>query len=182
MGKVFGGMSLLVCVAAAVSHFAMFLSPLRAIRAQLGWCSLLLIVVWPAMMISLAWQTQRLPGSPSAVGPCPWKRGEFRAFVLGCLPKPIRIVLVMLLLYTLMWFVVRAAVVPYGSPVARDGRYFMANHGKRIRDISREEYERFRWYRRCGSSCSTTLFACVPMLFFLAVYPQLRKQAAGAQC
>jgi hypothetical protein len=60
-----------------------------------------------------------------------------------------------------------------GSPSVENGNYYLHNHGQKIRDLSKEEYQRFSAYVVRGFSGHWMLFSIIPAAYFLTAYPKL---------
>ena len=63
-----------------------------------------------------------------------------------------------------------------GHPGESNGKYYIHDHGRKIRDISEDEYIRFNALLTRGFSGHWLIFSLLPFVFFKDVYPQQEKQ------
>lgn len=100
---------------------------------------------------------------------------EFQSKLLGLAPRPLRIACGVVATYALINFVLFMALMEGGSPSTKDGKYYLHNHGRMIRELTKGEYQRFRAYEVRGFSGHWMMFSIVPMTYFLAVHPLIQK-------
>ncbi|MFW6163836.1 MAG: hypothetical protein ACODAJ_13785, partial [Planctomycetota bacterium] len=68
-----------------------------------------------------------------------------------------------------------------GTPAEEDGRYYLHNHGTRLRTLSRAEYVRYRAREVRGFSGHWMLFSAIPTVYFLFLRPHLAVTAGEAE-
>ena len=95
--------------------------------------------------------------------------------LLGFVPLPLRVTCAVAFFYACINFALVTALMEGGSPSAENGNYYVHSHGQKIRDITREEYQRFRAYEVRGFSGHWIVFSIVPMAYFLTVHPKLHQ-------
>jgi hypothetical protein len=82
-------------------------------------------------------------------------------------PFALRAACVIAGIYAVINFALFFFLMEYGSPAEENGRYVLQNHGKVIRFLSAEEYQRFRAYEVRGFSGHWMLFSILPAAYFL---------------
>jgi hypothetical protein len=106
---------------------------------------------------------------------------EYQRAVMRYVPARVRIVAVSAFAYAILNFGVFFVQTSGGGPMQRDGRYYRANHGRIIAEISEAEYHRLEALEVRGFSGHWLVFYAIPMIFFAWVEPKARADRyAGA--
>jgi hypothetical protein len=138
------------------------------------------MAVFVAMGFNLAGQQKREPTRQATGLFANWcaageQHRDFQSKLVGCVPWPLRAVCVVAFIYALINFALFAMHMEGGSPAVENGNYYLHNHGHKIRDLSKEEYQRFVAYVVRGFSGHWMLFSIIPTAYFLTVYPKLQQ-------
>lgn len=88
------------------------------------------------------------------------------------MPLPVVVVVVALVAYTFINFFAFGLGVR-GTAAEEDGRYYLHDHGTRLRDLSRAEYVRYRALEVRGFSGHWMLFSAIPTVYFVFIRPPL---------
>ena len=97
--------------------------------------------------------------------------------MLALVPFPLRMACGAAFVYAIINFMLFITLMEGGSPAVSNGNYCLQNHGKKIRDLTKEEYQRFQAYDVRGFSGHWIVFSMIPMTYFLAVHPKLQTTA-----
>jgi len=87
--------------------------------------------------------------------------------LLSLFPPRARAALVAAMLYTVFNFLAFFVLSEGGTPEIRNNQFVLMNHGKLIRNLSRDEYLTFKRYEVRGFSGHGIFFYLVPTLYFL---------------
>jgi hypothetical protein len=186
MAKTCGITALLILASSVVFHFATYI-PAIPLSMQMAWpLHLATMAVFATMVLSLAAQQQPQPNKQAQGLFGSWRAAnqqnkEFQSRLLGCVPLPLRIACGTAFIYAFINYVLFIALMEGGSPSVKNGNYILHSHGHKIRDITKEEYQRFRAYEVRGFSGHWIIFSLVPMTYFLTVHPTL-NQATASEC
>lgn len=88
------------------------------------------------------------------------------AGLLKAIPGPILLACIAFFIYTGINFALMQINLEGGSPQAEKGRYYLKNHGRMIRELTREEFDRFQAYELREVSGHWILFSAFPALYF----------------
>ena len=91
--------------------------------------------------------------------------------LLRWIPRPVVVLCGALACYSFINGMLFVGRMEGGGPAERDGQYYLQNHGKVIRQLDREEFDRFRAYEIRAFSGGWMLFTVIPATFLLYVYP-----------
>jgi len=85
---------------------------------------------------------------------------------LKAIPTPVLVMVAFFFFYAFINFFVFIGLMEGGSPSARDGIYYLHNHGQKIRDLTFTEYKRFLVYEVRGFSGHWIVFTLIPTIFY----------------
>ncbi len=88
-------------------------------------------------------------------------------------PTWMKIIGGLLIAYTVLNFVLFAFNTEGGTPSAENGSYRLHAHGKTIRDLTKQEYEKMGAFISRGFSGCWLLFSFLPLAYFSCVQPKL---------
>ncbi len=86
--------------------------------------------------------------------------------IIRSFPMTIRILCAGVFLYTLVNFALFIINSEGGGPFAENGKYFLKSHGRVVRELSEQEFYRFRAYELRGFSGHWILFSLIPTVYF----------------
>lgn len=109
-----------------------------------------------------------------------WKDGELGTLLRELIPTRARLVFGILLVYVVASFAV-FTVRAEGSPRVKDGRYELADKGKRVRDLTEAEYRDRRRLEVRGPTALWMLFSGVPAAYLLLLAPRVRAVLDAAE-
>ena len=141
------------------------------------------MAVFATMVFSLVAQQQRQPKNPSKGLFASWRAAnqqnkDFQFKLLGFVPRSLRVACVATFIYAFINFALFMVLMEGGSPSSKNGTYYLHSHGRKIRDITKKEYQRFLAYEVRGVSGHWMIFSIVPMAYFLTVRPKLQESTA----
>ena len=92
---------------------------------------------------------------------------RFNSFlrILKAIPKSCLAIFGLFFIYAFINFAMFFVLMEGGSPDVKNGSYYLHNHGKKIRDLTQDEYKRFQAYEVRGFSGHWIIFSLVPTLF-----------------
>jgi hypothetical protein len=105
--------------------------------------------------------------------------GEFWASVLRWVPVPVIVLSVATLIYTFLNASVFLERAKSGSAVEENGNYFLKRSGQTVRNLDRNEFDLIRTYEVRGFSGHWMLFALIPTVFSIFVYPHLSEHGVA---
>ena len=183
MARFCGIASLVILTSSAVFHFATFIP---AIPVSLRWAwpiHLAALAVFAAMVFSLVEQQKRQPKKPATGLFAGWRAAieqnrEFQSKLLGFVPISLRVACGIAFVYALVNLPLSLSFMEGGSPSAKNGHYYLQSHGRKIRDLTKEEYRRFRAYEVRAFTGHWMFFSIIPMTYFLKVHPRLQESTA----
>jgi hypothetical protein len=180
MAKACGIAALLILGASTMFHFATYI-PAIPLSMEMAWpLHLATMAVFAAMVFSLVAQQRREPMEPAKGLFARWRAAsqrnkEFQSNLVRLVPFPLFVACGAAFVYAVINFALFTALMEGGSPTVKNGNYYLHSHGKKIRDITKEEYQRFRAYEVRGFSGHWIVFSIVPMAYFLTVHPKLNQ-------
>ena len=181
MSKICGFTALFVFLLSAGFHIATFI-PAISVSMQIAWpLHLAALVVFGFMVFSLVAKQQRQKKEP-VKGSLRFgvrNAGQSKAFLaqeIGSAPRAMRIACVTTFIYAIINFAFFLILMEGGGPEAKKGTFYLETHGQEIREITKEEYHRFRAYEVRGFSGHWMLFSLFSTTYFLAVYPKPHRQ------
>lgn len=180
MPKACGIAALLILASSVLFHFATYI-PTISVSMQMAWpLHLATMAVFATMVFSLVAQQKRQPKKAAKGLFGSWRAAnqqnkEFQSKLLRCVPLGLRIACGTAFIYAFINFMLFIALMEGGSPSVKNGKYILHSHGHKIRDITKEEYQRFRAYEVRGFSGHWIIFSIVPMTYFLTVHPRLSR-------
>lgn len=184
MAKVWGLAAVAVFVLSAAFHCATFIPALRVWTGFAWPLHLGAMAVFAAMVLSFVAQGRRQRKSPRLSLLANWRAAnqqnkEFKSRLLGAVPPWLRVVCCIAFIYTMINFALFASLMEGGTPAICNGKYCLQNHGRLIRNITQEEFNRFRAYQVRGFSGHWMFFSLIPAVYFLVVRPRLNDSAAS---
>ena len=176
----------IVLVASLVVHV---LTYVPCVRVSMAWAwslhAAVLAVGVGALLCGLPRPENRR--RPTGVGVLDWQRREyrrsrdlFRRFV-GLTPVPVRWVVVVTLLASVVNFYRSTRLLEHGVPAAAGGRYYLHHHGTKIRDLTETEYHRFEAYQVRLFSSAWVVLALVAVVAARYVAPRKRELMEQAE-
>jgi len=106
---------------------------------------------------------------------------EQNARLVAFVPLPLQTTCITVFMYAWVNFVLFAINSEGGSPEIRGGgEYSLQTHGRKIRALSREEYEQHQAYEVRAMSGHLMAFSLIPTVYFLSVHPRLPKLTLGS--
>jgi len=148
---------------------------------QLAWpLHLATMAVCAIMVFSLVSQQHRQPKKPVKGLFASWRAAnqqnkEFQSKMLAFVPRPLRVACVATFIYAFINFALFMVLMEGGSPSVKNGSYYLHSHGRKIRDITKDDYQRFLAYEVRGFSGHWMIFAILPTVYFLTVHPKLQQ-------
>ena len=85
--------------------------------------------------------------------------------ILKAIPRSALAIGGIFFIYAFINFSIFFVLMEGGSPDAKNGSYYLHNHGKKIRDLTQDEYKRFQAYEVRGFSGHWIIFSLVPTIF-----------------
>lgn len=180
MARICGITSLVILVSSAAFHSATYI-PAIPVTMNLAWpLHLATMAVFAIMAFSLVRQQKQQPKQPAKGLLARWRAAnkqnkEFHSQLLGFVPRSLRDVCVATFIYAFINFALFMLIMEGGSPSVENGKYFLHNHGQKIRDISKQEYARFLAYEVRGFSGHWIVLSIIPAVYFLTVHPKLQE-------
>ena len=181
MARIFGIAALLTFALSAIVHFATYVVSAGLSMDQVWLLHLASMAVLVPMVLSLTRQLQRHP-KPVVTGLfAEWRaakrqKKEFSAKLVATVPPALRIACIVAGIYALANFVAFIVLMEGGGPSVKEGKYVLHDHGRKIRDLSKAEYDQLRVYQVRGCSGHWMVFSIVSMTYFLAVHPKLQSR------
>lgn len=184
MIRFWGSLSFITFVVSAALHCLTY-APFVYTFIAMNWAwplHLAAFATFVAMVFFLERQRKRHPVEPVKGVFAGWRTAyrqnqEFQFTLLAVVPRFLQLICAAAFIYTLVNFALFAALVP-GSPAVENGTFVLQSHGRKIREISEEEYRRFRAYEVRGFSGHWMLFSLLPTVYFLVAYPRLQGSPA----
>lgn len=179
MAKTCGITALLVFASSAAFHFASYF-PAVPVSMALAWpLHLATMAVFAMMSFSIDAQLKRQPMMPAKGFLARWNARnqqykEIQSKLIALAPRPLRIACKAAFIYAIINFALFMPLMEGGSPSVKNGNYYLQSHGRKIRDLTKDEYLRFQSYELRGFSGHWMFFSIVPMTYFLMVYPRLQ--------
>jgi hypothetical protein len=102
----------------------------------------------------------------------------FQRELVGLVPRRVRLVAIVGFVYMLVNFALSIVRIG-GSPLAKDGHYYTANHGTITREISEAEYRRLESVEVRGFSGHWMVFYGIPLIFFAWAEPRAMASSPG---
>jgi hypothetical protein len=131
------------------------------------------IVVFGAMvMILVAKKKGKRPARESGESYLTWwsnsiyEDQNYMTVIIRSVPMTIRILCAGVFLYTLVNFALFMINSEGGGPFAENDKYYLKSHGHIIRELSEQEFYRFRAYELRGFSGHWILFSLIPTIYF----------------
>lgn len=180
MVRLLGIVALAVFGVSAAVHACTFL-PFIPVSMNFAWpLHLMTMAVFAAMVISLVRYQKRSLPKPTGSIFAKWRSAaaQSRAFqsqLLSAIPLYLIILCIGAFIYAAVNFALFIELMKDGGPAVQDGKYYLRNHGKISREITRAEYKRYCAYEVRGFSGHWMIFSLVPAVYFLAVYPRLQE-------
>jgi hypothetical protein len=183
MGTFFGLIALVVFVTSALVHLLTFV-PGAPISMHWTWpLHLAAMVVFGLMFLQ----------GPLLVGCALVNRGSFmqrlrdsqnrnrqmRAAVFSSVPRYLIVACIAMFAYAFINFGLFATKMSDGSPAEKNGKYFLEQHGKQIREIDQAEFRRLEALEVRGFSGHWMLFSLVPAIYFFCVHGKVREFVGG---
>lgn len=181
MARIFGIAALLTFALGTIVHVATYVVSSGLSMDQVWPLHLASMAVLVPMVLSLTRQLQRHP-KPVVTGLfATWRaakrqKKEFNAKLVATVPPALRITCIVAGIYALANFVAFIVLMEGGGPSVREGKYVLHDHGRKIRDLSKAEYDQLRVYQVRGCSGHWMVFSIVSMTYFLAVHPKLQSR------
>ena len=178
MGRYFGIAAVITFAASAVFHVATFIPPAHA-WVRFAWpLHLTVMVVCGAMIVSLIVQQRRTeaPATGFFDGLVAHHRAQkqFTSRVVRLVPRAAQILCVAFFAYAFINFALFMSLMD-GSPGVKGGKYYLHSHGRKIRDLTREEYLQYQAYSIRGASGHWMAFSVIPAVYFLSVHSRLQR-------
>ncbi len=148
--------------ASAVVHLLTFVPGSSLAMGKVAFLHVLVFIPFIAMVV----QARR----HQATGRMP--RG-----VLGQVPAPVRAAAGAVFVYAILNFGLFIREMSRGSPMARDGRYYRADHGRIVGEIPEAEYRRLQAIEVRGFSGHWLVFYGAPAIFFGFVEGKAKRRA-----
>ena len=139
------------------------------------------VVVVP-MVFSLRAQQKKLPKIQAEGLIAKWC-AEYRLSIklfyklFKAIPLPLTIACAIAFVYAIVNFDLFTKLMEDGSPAFYDNRYFLHRHGEWVRDLSREEYQRYLAYEVRGFSGHWMIFSLLPTVYFLVARQRLAQSS-----
>jgi hypothetical protein len=180
---VFGFIALVVFVMSALVHLLTFV-PGAPVSMHWTWpLHLAALVVFGLMF----WQ------GPLLFGRAVVNRGSFmqrlresqnrnrqmREAVFSFMPRYLIVACIAMLAYAIINIVLFATKMSDGSPEEKNGKYFLEQHGKVIREIDQAEFRRLEALEARGFSGHWMIFSFVPAVYFFFVHGRVRELVGG---
>jgi hypothetical protein len=94
----------------------------------------------------------------------------YMAQIIKSVSMTIRILCAAVFIYTLVNFALFIKYSEGGGPFTENGKYYLKSHGHIIRELSEQEFYRFRSYELRGFSGHWILFSFIPAVYFLTLH------------
>ena len=95
--------------------------------------------------------------------------------MVALVPLPLRVICVAVFIYAFFTFMFISFLTEGGVPAIEHGQYYLNSHGKKIRDITKNEYERFNACEERSSSAYGIMFSLIATIGILIVHPRFEK-------
>ena len=178
MARISGIASLLIFVVSAALHLATYI-PDVPVNMELAWpLHLAAMAVFGILIIHL--RQQRRPHKSRAKGLFGnWRTAaqQDRALLselVGLVPRWLLFACLATFIHPFVNFAMFILLMEGGSSVVEGGKFILQEHGRKIRDLTKQEFERFRAYELRGFSGHWMVFSIIPATYFLAVQPKLK--------
>ena len=180
MAKAIGVFAFLVFASSAVAHVATFFPTIHVPTGMVGPQHFAMMAVFAAMIFSVAALHKRQPKKTVKGLFANWRaanqqKKEFESKLIAPVPFPLRVACAAAFLYAFINFFV-SGVHMAGNPSVKNGNYFLESHGKKVRDITEEEYHRYQAFEVRFISGEWILFSIIPAVYFLVVHPRLLSE------
>jgi hypothetical protein len=178
MAKICGIAALVVFALSVFAHITTFVPSIPISMQVAGPIHLAAMAVFAAMIFSLTALQKREPRKPAEGLFAKWieasqQNKDFQIKLFTCAPLPLSILCASIFMYVMIIFILSSGLMEGGAPAITDGRSVLQNHGKKIRDVSKEEYQRFQAYEVRRFSGLWMIFSIIPAVYFLIVHPKL---------
>jgi hypothetical protein len=150
-------------LASIVVHLLTFVPGSPVAMGQVWPLHVLLFIPFSAMVVRL--KALQLPGMTQR---------EYQRALTRYVPAPVRIAVIGAFAYAMLNFGLFFMQASGGGPMQQDGRYYRANHGRIIAEISEVEYHRLEALQVRGFSGHWLVFYAIPAIFFAWVEPKAR--------
>ena len=94
---------------------------------------------------------------------------HMRNLIKRC-PSGVRIFSIVLFVYVFINFFTFMGETTQGSPTEKNGKFYISNHGRIIREIDEKEYLRLKAYEVRGFSGHWMVFSYVPFVYFRFIH------------
>ena len=91
---------------------------------------------------------------------------KFTGQLIRSVPVPVRLICIAVFIYVAINFALFLMNLEGGGPQAQNGRYYLKSHGLIIRELTEEEFHRFRAYELRGFAGHWILFSLIPTVYF----------------
>lgn len=181
MTRALGLLALLNLACSVMVHFATFVPGIPVSAGPSFILHLTSMAAFGAMVFSIVALQQGQHKKSGRGVAASWrsanqKNREFQSRLFGIMPFPVRVACAISLMYSFATFILVGALMGVGTPFVKDGNYILHSHGKKIRDITKEEYQRYRNLEVRLFSGGWILFSIVPTAYFLTVHPRLHSE------
>ena len=176
-----GIISLVVFALSAVVHFCTFIPPIPVSMAATWPLHLATMGVFAMMVFALVAEQKKQPRRPATGLFGRWREAqrsskEFQSRLLGAVPGVLRVACVLVFLYAIVNFALFMFLMEGGSPGIKDGQPYLHHRGRKVRDLTMEEYRRLLAYEARGFSGHWMVFSLLPTVYFLSVHSRLRGE------
>jgi hypothetical protein len=183
MGTFFGLIALVVFVMSALVHLLTFVP---GAPVSMHW-------TWPLHLAAMVVFGLMCLQGPLLVGRALVNRGSFmqrlresqnrdrkmRAAVFSSVPRYLIVACIAIFVYAMINLALFATKISDGSPVEKNGKFFLEQHGKQIREIDQAEFRRLEALEVRGFSGHWMLFSLVPAVYFFCVHAKVREFVGG---
>jgi hypothetical protein len=106
---------------------------------------------------------------------------QLRVTVFSSVPRWLIVACAVMFLYAMINFALSVMKMSDGSPVEKDGKFFLERRGKQVREIDRAEFRRREALEVRAFSGHWMIFSLLPAVYFFCVHGRVRELVAGEE-
>jgi hypothetical protein len=181
MTQVFRLFAIAVASLSILVHLATFL-PFVPVSMTWAWpLHLGAMAAFVPMVLALT-KFNKPPNSNALRNPLKWIRESNRSnqqlynSMLKHVPISVRVLCIVVFIYAAVNFGLFLKDSEGGTPESNAGRYYLSNHGAKIRDLTPQEYRRMQALVVRGFSGHWIVFSLVSAVFYMYISPALTQE------
>ena len=99
--------------------------------------------------------------------------------IVRMVPTPVLILGIILLIYVPINFILFIDRMWEGSPNEDNGIYYLSDHGRYVRELTKEEYFQYQAYEVRGFSGHWMVLSFIPLVYFVFIHDRIRTSPSN---